>query len=105
MANDRDDEDLLLRLEHGDERALAELFMRHRDRLRRMIRLRLDRRLQGRIDPSDVLQETYLDVARRAREYLAQPTMRPFLWLRFLAGQKLLVLHRKHLGTRMRDAG
>jgi RNA polymerase sigma-70 factor (ECF subfamily) len=105
MADDRDDDDLLLRLERGDERALAELFMRHRDRLRQMIHLRLDRRLQGRIDPSDVLQETYLDVARRAREYLAQPSMPPFLWLRFLAGQKLMVLHRKHLGTKMRDAG
>jgi len=105
MPDEHDDEDLRLRLERGDERALAELFMRHRDRLRQMIQLRLDRRLQGRIDPSDVLQETYLDVARRAREYLAQPAMPPFLWLRFLAGQKLLVLHRKHLGTRMRDAG
>jgi RNA polymerase sigma-70 factor (ECF subfamily) len=69
-----------------------------------MIRLRLDRRLQGRIDASDVLQEAYLEVAHRAREYLAQPTMPPFLWLRFLTGQKLLELHRHHLGARMRDA-
>jgi RNA polymerase sigma-70 factor (ECF subfamily) len=69
-----------------------------------MIRLRLDRRLQGRIDSSDVLQEAYLDVVRRAREYLAQPTMPPFLWLRFLTGQALSALHRHHLGVRMRDA-
>ena len=102
--NRRDDEDLLRRLEAGDERALAELFARYRERLRKMIRLRLDRRLQGRIDASDVLQEAYLEVAHRAREYLAQPTMPPFLWLRFLTGQKLLELHRHHLGARMRDA-
>jgi RNA polymerase sigma-70 factor (ECF subfamily) len=88
----------------GDERALVELFARHRDRLRRMVRLRLDRRLQGRVDPSDVLQEAHLEVARRAGEYLADPAMPPFLWLRFITGQRLLDAHRKHLGARMRDA-
>jgi RNA polymerase sigma-70 factor (ECF subfamily) len=99
----RDDDDLLRRLEVGDERALVELFARHRDRLRRMVRLRLDRRLQGRIDSSDVLQEAHLEVARRAREYLERPTMPPYLWLRFLTGQALLALHRHHFGARMRD--
>jgi len=103
--NERDDDDLLLRIEGGDERALTELFTRHRERLRRMIRLRLDRRLQGRIDSSDVLQEAYLDVAHRAHEYLAQPAMPPFLWLRFLTSQALLALHRHHLKVHMRDAG
>jgi RNA polymerase sigma-70 factor, ECF subfamily len=102
--NERDDDDLLLRLEGGDEQALTELFTRYRERLRRMIRLRLDRRLQGRIDSSDVLQETYLEVARRAGEYIAQPDMPPFLWLRFLTGQTLQALHRHHLKVHMRDA-
>ena len=100
----REDDDLLRRLKGGDERALSELFARHRERLRQMIRLRLDRRLQGRIDSSDVLQEAYLEVARRAGEFVAQPTMPPLLWLRFLTGQALLALHRHHLGVRMRDA-
>jgi RNA polymerase sigma-70 factor, ECF subfamily len=100
----QDDDALLLRIEGGDEGALTELFTRHRERLRRMIRLRLDRRLQGRIDSSDILQETYLEVARRAREYLTQPTMSPFLWLRFLTGQTLQALHRHHLKVQMRDA-
>jgi RNA polymerase sigma-70 factor (ECF subfamily) len=103
--NERDDDDLLLRLEGGDELALTDLFTRHSKRLRRMVRLRLDRRLQGRIDSSDVLQETYLEVARRSREYLAQPTVPPFLWLRLLTGQTLQVLHRHHLKVQMRDAG
>src|SRR6516162_4275144 len=101
--HEREDEDLLRRLEGGDEQALTELFVRHRERLRQMIRLRLDRRLRGRLDSSDVLQEAYLEIARRAGEYVAQPTMPPFLWLRFLTGQKLLELHRHHLGARMRD--
>jgi RNA polymerase sigma-70 factor, ECF subfamily len=102
---ERDDDDLLVRLERGDEWALTELFTRHRERLRRMIRLRLDRRLQGRIDSSDVLQDAYLEVARRSREYLDQPTMPPFLWLRLLTGQTLQALHRHHLKVHMRDAG
>jgi RNA polymerase sigma-70 factor (ECF subfamily) len=97
--------DLLRRAGDGDQAAVAELFGRYRDRLRQMVRLRLDRRLQGRIDPSDVLQEAYLDVARRAPEFAAGPTMPLYLWLRFLTGQRLLAIHRQHLGTQMRDAG
>ncbi len=100
-----DQSGLLRRLAAGDGGAAAELFAAHRDRLRLMVRLRLDRRLQGRLDPSDVLQEAYLDVARRAPEYAANPTLPPYLWLRFLTGQRLLQLHRQHLGAQMRDAG
>jgi RNA polymerase sigma-70 factor (ECF subfamily) len=97
--------DLLRRGASGDSAALAELFGEFRDRLKRMVRLRMDRRLQGRLDPSDVLQEAYLDLARRAAEYLTNPTVPFFLWLRLLTGQRLLLLHRHHLGTQMRDAG
>jgi RNA polymerase sigma-70 factor (ECF subfamily) len=75
-----------------------------RPRLHRMIALRLDPRLHGRIDPSDVIQETYLEAAARLADYVQKPTMPFFLWLRFLAGQKLLTLHRHHLGRQMRDA-
>jgi RNA polymerase sigma-70 factor, ECF subfamily len=70
-----------------------------------MVALRLDPRLQGRVDPSDVIQEAYLEASARLAEYLQNPTMPFFLWLRFLAGQKLVTLHRHHLGARMRDAG
>jgi RNA polymerase sigma-70 factor, ECF subfamily len=77
----------------------------HRPRLRRMVALRLDPRLHGRIDPSDVIQDTYLEASARLAEYLQNPTMPFFLWLRFLAGQKLVTLHRHHLGRQMRDAG
>jgi RNA polymerase sigma-70 factor (ECF subfamily) len=106
MASDSSDtDDLTRRLAAGDSQAAAELFARYRDRLRRMVRLRMDRRLQGRIDPSDVLQEAYLDVAKRAAEYAASPTVPPYLWLRYLTGQRLMALHRQHLGAKMRDAG
>ncbi len=97
--------DLLRRFIAGDQQALGMLFDCYRDRLRHMVGLRLDRRLQGRVDPSDVLQDAFLDAARRAPEYAADPRMPFFLWLRFLTGQRLLILHRQHLGTRIRDAG
>jgi RNA polymerase sigma-70 factor (ECF subfamily) len=97
--------DLMQRLAAGDPQALADAFARYRDRLRRMVQMRLDRRLQGRLDASDVLQEAYLDASSRAATYAANPTMPFFLWLRFLTGQRLLMLHRQHLGTKMRDVG
>lgn len=98
-------QDLLRRAAAGDLQAASELFDAYRGRLRQMIRLRLDRRLQGRVDPSDVLQDAYLDVAEQLPSYLAKPDMPFFLWLRLVAGQRLLRVHRKHLGAAMRDAG
>ena len=98
-------DDLLRRAGAGDSHALAELFARYRSRLRRMVRLRLDRRLQGRVDPSDVLQEAQLEIFRRAGEYAADPRVPPFLWLRLITGQRLTALHRRHLGAQMRSAG
>jgi RNA polymerase sigma-70 factor, ECF subfamily len=96
---------LLRRAEAGDDKAIGELFERHRQRLRQMVCLRLDRRLSGRVDPSDVLQEAYLDHSRRISEYLTNPVVPFFLWLRSLTGQRLVDLHRHHLGAQMRDAG
>jgi RNA polymerase sigma-70 factor (ECF subfamily) len=95
---------LLQRAAGGDELAAHDLFARHRDRLKRMVHLRLSRRLQGRVDDSDVLQETFLDVARRLQEYTADPKLPFYLWLRHLAGLKLAEIHRRHLGTQLRDA-
>jgi RNA polymerase sigma-70 factor (ECF subfamily) len=84
---------------------LGALFAHYRDRLRMMVRLRLDRRVVGRLDASDVLQEAYLDMARRFSEYAAAPAVPFYVWLRGLTGQRLIDLHRQHLGTKMRDAG
>lgn len=101
----RSNDELLHLAKSGDREALAELFGGFRERLRRMIRLRLDPRLQGRIDSSDVLQETYLDVCKLLADYENYPDMSFFLWLRLVATQKLAQLHRFHLGTQKRDAG
>jgi len=88
----------------GDEQALAGLFERYRSRLKKMVRLRLNRRLQGRVDDSDILQDACLEAARRLPDYLADPQAPFFLWLRRITGDKLLEVHRTHLGTQMRDA-
>ena len=89
----------------GDRRALSALLERHRDRLRRMVELRLDRRLRARIDASDIVQDAFLEVATRLDEYLRDPELPLFLWLRLVVGQRLATVHRHHLGTQMRDAG
>lgn len=99
------DTDTLRHAAEGDSGALGEVFSHHRPRLRRMVQLRLDRRLQGRIDPSDVLQEAYLEVARSLADYLANPAIPFYLWVRMITGRKLQALHRHHLGTHVRDAG
>ena len=106
MSSDPNDTpDLLRRAAAGDAQALGGLFDRHRDRLRRMVQVRLDRRLQGRLDPSDVLQEAYLELSRCLADYLRNPAVPFFLWLRYLTGMKLNALHRHHLGTKARAAG
>jgi RNA polymerase sigma-70 factor, ECF subfamily len=90
---------------HVESAELSELFERHRDQLRRMVHIRLDRRLQARLDASDVLQEAFLEAATRYAEYRERPTVSPFLWLRFIVGQRLVLLHRKHRSVKARDAG
>jgi RNA polymerase sigma-70 factor (ECF subfamily) len=71
----------------------------------RMVQLRLDPRVRGRVDPSDVAQEAYLEVSRRLADYPRDPRVPLFLWLRLLTGRKLALAHRQHLGVRARDAG
>jgi RNA polymerase sigma-70 factor (ECF subfamily) len=107
-AVSREGEDLndcVRRVTAGDDSALAELFSHYRGRLRQMVRLRLDRRLQRRVDPSDVLQEAYLDMNRRLTEFARNPSLPVFLWMRLLTGQRLVDVHRQHLGAQARDAG
>jgi len=94
---------VLDRARAGDASAVGELFERHRERLERMVSLRLDHRLHKRVDPGDVLQEVFLEATRRLEEYLRRPCMPFYLWLRFLACQRLQALYRVHLGSHMRD--
>jgi RNA polymerase sigma-70 factor (ECF subfamily) len=100
-----DTQELLRRARQGEQAALEGLFARHREQLRYGIALRLDRRLAARIDVSDVLQETYLEATRRLEEYLNRPELPFSLWLRWLARDKVLALHRQHLQADRRAVG
>ena len=88
----------------GDQAALAELFDKHRDRLRRMIDLRMDRRIKQRVSASDVLQEAYVELAKQLSNYTRDPKLPFYLWIRRITGQRLAKLHRQHLGTQKRNA-
>jgi RNA polymerase sigma-70 factor (ECF subfamily) len=105
MNADNPSKELLDAARTGDQNALAVLVERHRGRLERMVRLRMDRRLQGRLDAEDIVQEAYLGVLGKFAQYCADPQMPFFLWLRLEVGQQLVATHRFHLGTQMRDAG
>jgi len=95
---------LVARLRTGDAAALAELFDRHRDKLRRMVQLRLDHRLAGRVSASDVLQEAYIDALKRVGHYFEKPDQPFFGWLRLVVGQRIADVHREHLAQK-RNAG
>ncbi len=96
--------DELGRLRSGGKDALAAVFLDYRDRLERMVDFRLDPRLLGRVDPADVIQEAYIEVARRVDSFLAAPAVSLFVWLRQITWQTLLDVHRRHLGQK-RNAG
>jgi RNA polymerase sigma-70 factor (ECF subfamily) len=99
-----DEEALVLRLREGDRGALGDLFSLHRQRIWRMIRFRMDRRLAARIDPDDVLQEAFLAARTRIDNFLAEPHRSFFVWLRMIALQTLFDQHRHHIGAEMRNA-
>lgn len=99
-----DDDSLARHLRQGDQDALATLFSTHRERLLRILQVRIDPRLQGRVDPEDVLQEVYLAAVQRLGSYREQDGMTPFVWLRLLVGQTLTDVHRRHIGAAKRTA-
>ena len=92
-----DTDQLLDRFAQGDEDAEGQLLDRHRQRLRNMIALRLDRRLRARVDPSDVLQETLAEAARKLADFVRDRPLPFYPWLRRLALERLIQLHRRHV--------
>ena len=98
-----DERQLFQRAAGGDEDARAGWIESHRERLLRIIALRLDARVRRRVDPSDVLQDATLEAIRRFDECLADPSVPPFLWLRGLVMQRVALAHREHLKVGKRD--
>ena len=93
----------LEQLASGDHSVLGDLFALHRDRLWRMVNFRLDRRLGGRLDADDILQEAYVDAAQRIEHYTQDSSKSFFIWLRLIVTQTMVDSHRRHLGTQKRD--
>jgi len=90
----------------ADASRFGELAERARSRLVRIVALRIDRQLRGRLDAEDVVQDALAEATRRLSEWLGDDDAMPMaLWLRFLALQRLAQLHRHHLGAAMRAAG
>jgi RNA polymerase sigma-70 factor (ECF subfamily) len=96
--------DLLRQAQAGDRAAREQLLNRHRHYLHRAVELRLDRQLRARVDPSDVVQEAQIEALRRLDTYLLDPPMPFHLWLRRIAYDRLLMLHRYHVGAARRTA-
>ncbi len=96
---------LVERLRAGDRECLPALYDAYRDRLRRMVELRLDARLRARLDASDVLQDAYMELAGDLDSFLADGRLSPLLWMRLHVARRLTTLHRQNLGVKMRDAG
>ncbi len=98
-----DTEQLLDRAGHGDRSACGALLDRHRQRLRRMIAVRLDRRVAPRVDPSDVLQESLAEAAQQMSDYLRRRPLPFYPWLRHIAWQRIVDIHRRHAQARKRS--
>lgn len=96
-------EQLLARVQAGDDSAFVELFARYRGRLKQLLQFRMDARLRGREDASDVLQEVYIDAHQRLHHYLKKPELSFYVWLRQITTQRLIDIHRRHLKAEMRD--
>jgi RNA polymerase sigma-70 factor (ECF subfamily) len=92
-----DTDQLLDRVTGGDAAARQALLVRHRDRLRKMVAFHLDRRLAARVDPSDVVQEALADAAGRLSDYARRRPLPFYPWLRQLAWDRLIELHRRHV--------
>jgi len=88
--------ELLAGAQRGDAAAINDLLQRHRDALRRMVDLRMDRALSRRVDASDIVQDVLVEANRRLADYLANPAMPFHLWLRHMARDRMIDAHRRH---------
>lgn len=96
-------EQLLVGAKQGDDDAVNRLLDRHRDALRRMVQMRLDQKIQRRLDVSDVVQDVLVEANRRLATYLENPLMPFHLWLRQIAKDRIIDAHRRHRASAKRS--
>lgn len=96
-------EELLGDARDGDAEAVNKLISRHRDAILRLVRMRLDRRIQPRVGVSDVVQDVFIEANRRLQKYLQDPIMPFHLWLRQIAKDRIIDAHRRHRVSKKRS--
>ncbi len=97
-----DTDQLLLQVERGDATARDQLLRRHRNRLRRMVALRMDRRMRARVDPSDVVQDSLHEADQQLADYIRRRPLPFYPWLRQIALERLIDYHRLHIQAQKR---
>lgn len=87
----------------GDAAAVNRLLEKHRETLRRLVQVRLDRAIARRVDASDIVQDVLIEANTRLADFLADPRMPFHLWLRHLAKDRIIEMHRRHRGAQRRS--
>lgn len=94
---------LLAAAGNGESVAINNLMDRHREAVRKMVNMRLDRAVAARVDASDVVQDVLLEASQRMSDYVNNPSMPFHLWLRQLAKDRLIDMHRRHRAAQRRS--
>jgi RNA polymerase sigma-70 factor, ECF subfamily len=89
-------ENLLAEARRGDRDAVNRLLEKHRGAVRRLVEMRLDRKVQQRVDVSDVVQDVMIEANGRLDKYLDDPAMAFHLWLRQIAWDRIIDTYRRH---------
>jgi RNA polymerase sigma-70 factor, ECF subfamily len=98
-----DTEELIELTARGDAKARGQLLIRHREKLLKMLAVRLDPRVAARVDASDVVQEALAEAAQHLDEFLQTRPLPYYAWLRQFAWERLVMLHRHHIRSKKRS--
>src|SRR3954471_19719524 len=105
LPRDPDPDELLQQAGRGEDAARQRLLAVHRDRLRRMVAVRMDRRLAARVDPSDIVQEALVEAVQKLDDYARDRPLPFYPWLRQFAWERLVKAHRRHIHAARRSVG
>ncbi len=98
-----DPQTLLDRARTGDGEALGRLLDLYRQYLGLLARMQIGRRLQGKLDASDLVQEAFLDAHRHFADFRGTNESQLLRWLRRILAAKITDQWRRYLGAKQRD--